>query len=187
MTLSWPLAHRLLRWFGMERVVRSVAGVVGETSGRVYRARVCGRQRADGTWEGWIEFDPVTGGPSLQTARETTQPNLHDLEYWATGLTPVYLEGALRRAAGGSGAEPMRTPGPETVAIGPVRGAVLDPFSVYLKGEDLLRRQLAALSRDHLLAIVHAYELDDGLTADALTAPELIGLIIARVSERRAA
>jgi hypothetical protein len=58
--------------------------------------------------------------------------------------------------------------------MGPVRGAVLDPFSVYLKGEGLLRRQLGALSRDHLLAIVRAYDLDDGDAVDALTAAELI-------------
>ena len=32
------------------------------------------------------------------TDRETTQPNLRALEYWATGLTPAYLEGALDRA-----------------------------------------------------------------------------------------
>ena len=171
----------------MDLVIRSLAGVVGVTSGGIYSARVCGRQRADGTWEGWMEFDPVTGGPPLRTARETTQPNLHDLEYWATGLTPVYLEGALRRAGDGWDAEPVRTAGPETVPIGPVRGAVLDPFSVYLKGEDLLRRQLAALSRDHLLAIVRAYDLADGVTAEALTVPELIALVVARVSERRAA
>ena len=34
----------------------------------------------------------------VQSPRETTQPNLTDLNYWATGLTPVYLEGALARA-----------------------------------------------------------------------------------------
>jgi len=68
-----------------------------------------------------------------------------------------------------------------------VRGAVLDPYSVYLKGGDLLRRQLAALSRDHLLAIVRAYHLDDGVAARALTVAELIALIVRRVSEGRAA
>jgi len=171
----------------MDVVVRSVAGFVAENAGVVYGARVCGRQRTDRTWEGWMEFDPVAGGVTLRTARETTQPNLHDLEYWATGLTPVYLEGALQRARDGSDAEAARPAAPATASIGPVRGAVLDPFSVYLKGADLLRRQLAALSRDHLRAIARAYDLDDGVTADVLTAPELVGLIIARVSERRVA
>ena len=36
-------------------------------------------------------------GETLRSFRETTQPNLTDLRYWATGLTPVYLEGALER------------------------------------------------------------------------------------------
>jgi len=67
-------------------------------AGDIHRARVCGRQRDDGTWEGWIEFDRDDGALTLVTPRETTQPNLAALEYWAAGLTPVYLEGALARA-----------------------------------------------------------------------------------------
>jgi len=134
-----------------------------------------------------MEFDRADGTPTLRTRRETTQPNLADLEHWATGLTPVYLHGALRRARPDGDAAPVRPPGPGTVAIGPVRGAVLDPFSVYRKGEDLLRRQLAALSRDHLLAIVRAYDLHDGDVAGGLTAAELIALIVRRVSDGHAA
>jgi hypothetical protein len=34
----------------------------------------------------------------LHTDRETSQPNRAALEYWADGLEPVYLEGALARA-----------------------------------------------------------------------------------------
>jgi len=134
-----------------------------------------------------MEFDRADGTPPLRTKRETTQPNLADLEHWATGLTPVYVEGALRRAHPGEDVAPARTPGLDTVPIGPVRGAVLDPFSVYLKGEGQLRRQLAALSRDHLLAIVRAYDLDEGDAVDALTTTELIPLIVTRVAARRAA
>jgi hypothetical protein len=63
-----------------------------------YQARACGAPMSDGLWEGWIEFDPIGGGELLRTPRETTQPNRIDTEYWSTGLTPVYLEGALRRA-----------------------------------------------------------------------------------------
>jgi hypothetical protein len=70
--------------------------------GSVYEARACGRpmerRMSGGMWEGWIEFMPIEGGMLLRTPRETTQPNRADAEYWATGLTPVYLEGALRRA-----------------------------------------------------------------------------------------
>jgi hypothetical protein len=33
-----------------------------------------------------------------RSAVETTQPNREALAYWASGLEPVYLEGALERA-----------------------------------------------------------------------------------------
>jgi hypothetical protein len=63
-----------------------------------YVAHACGEPRADGLWEGWIEFFPIDGGPPLRSPRETTQPNRMDAEYWATGLSRVYLEGAFDRA-----------------------------------------------------------------------------------------
>ena len=40
-----------------------------------------------------------TGGPALRTGRETTQPNRDAVANWASGLEPVYLEGAFARAA----------------------------------------------------------------------------------------
>ena len=64
-----------------------------------YAVHVCGQERADGTWEGWLEFQPSGTGPILSTGPETSQPNRAALEYWADGLEPVYLEGALARAA----------------------------------------------------------------------------------------
>src|SRR5262245_28363581 len=99
---------------------------------------------ADGLWQGWIEFEPVDGGAPIRSSRETTQPNRTDTEYWATGLTPIYLEGALRRAL--EGPVPVRTatvhpaqfdvPAPATNTL-PSREAVthsvLDPFSVAAK------------------------------------------------------
>jgi hypothetical protein len=68
------------------------------TSTGNYRARVYGRPRSDGRWEGWLVFFPVAGGRVIATDRETTQSSRADLEYWASGLTDVYLEGALERA-----------------------------------------------------------------------------------------
>jgi hypothetical protein len=54
---------------------------------------------ADGTWIGWIEFHPTDiTKPVLITDQETSQPNQMDVEYWATGLEPVYFEGAFERA-----------------------------------------------------------------------------------------
>jgi len=72
--------------------------IIGNVS---YIARILGDERPDGTWEGWIEFHPRDSShPILSTERETSQPNLAALEYWAQGLEPIYLEGALARAQG---------------------------------------------------------------------------------------
>ena len=62
-----------------------------------YIAHICGEERVDGTWEGWIEFHSSGSGPVFRTDQETSQPNLAALEYWADGLEPVYLEGAFAR------------------------------------------------------------------------------------------
>jgi hypothetical protein len=62
------------------------------------RARVYAAPQADGRWGGFIEFVPDDGSPAVRSPRETTQRNVADVAYWATGLEPVYLEGALERA-----------------------------------------------------------------------------------------
>ncbi len=71
---------------------------VTDDEGHWYRARALGAQAEDGLWEGWLEFIPDDGSEPIATPRETVQPNLQDAEYWATGLEPIYLEGALERA-----------------------------------------------------------------------------------------
>jgi len=72
---------------------------IADADGHVYVARAVGRARKNGTWVGWIEFTPRgTGGMVRRSPIETTQPNRAALEYWAGGLEPVYLEGALERA-----------------------------------------------------------------------------------------
>ncbi|HMH50292.1 MAG TPA: hypothetical protein VK548_08675 [Candidatus Acidoferrum sp.] len=75
----------------------STALRLGET---VYAGEVWGERRDDGLWHGWIEFVPSDGGRVLRTGQETSQSNLEALTYWATGLEPVYLDGALARAIG---------------------------------------------------------------------------------------
>ena len=58
-----------------------------------------GEERIDGTWSGWLEFEPIDDTkPTLQTDQETSQPNRTAIEYWSTGLEPVYFEGAFDRA-----------------------------------------------------------------------------------------
>ena len=161
-------------------------------NGAQYEARACGSPMQGGTWQAWIEFVPVDGGDAVRSRRETTRPNRVDTAYWATGVSPVYLEGALKRALAGPIEIPLEEippplfsgPAPaSTVPSQPGVAAVLDPFSVYVKGEDLLRRELNALSEWHLRNIVRAYALFDADTPEALllTRAELAERIILAV------
>jgi hypothetical protein len=122
---------------------------VESDTGVRYVARVLGAPTPLGQWEGRLLFEPVLGGGSLTTDRETTQPNRTDLEYWAGGLSRVYLQGALARALGHE----------VHAAVAPLPTAVLDPFAVYAQGEQILRQQLHALSLDQLRGIVRAHAL----------------------------
>ena len=81
-------------------LIRQHSEQVSDTLGNRYDVFIYGEPRPDGTWEGWIEFVPLSLGlSSLRTGRETTQPDFNALEYWSTGLEPMYLVGAFERAA----------------------------------------------------------------------------------------
>ncbi len=82
----------------MRELIHKHSTAVQGDDGKSYEALIYGQQRVDGTWIGWIEFVPVTGGHVLRTTRETSQPDRAALDYWAGGLEPTYLEGALTRA-----------------------------------------------------------------------------------------
>ena len=158
-------------------------GPVAAEDGTRYMARACGSEMTDGKWQGWVEFVPSSGDP-ICSARETTQPNRQDTIYWATGLTPVFLEGSLRRALN----RPVRpiaraidpphfaSPAEPFVISGSRSESILDPFSVYRKGEALLRRQLSALAGWHLVNIITDYGLSDEDTG-LLSAREPVQLV----------
>jgi hypothetical protein len=157
----------------------------------VATAQVCGR-RAGTIWEGWIEFQ-TDDGVWWRSPRETTQPDRDALAYWAGGLSPTYLEGALARALTPTPAAPIVVAAepqfdePAPPSAPPLVGAdraVLDPFSVAAKGETVLRQELNALRAWHLRNIVRAYDLaDPALDLEGLQAPELIELIVSAVLE----
>ena len=80
-------------------LIRQHGERVQDTLGNLYDVFIYGEPRLDGTWEGWIEFVPVDPAlSSRRTERETTQPDLAALEYWSTGLEPLYLAGAFDRS-----------------------------------------------------------------------------------------
>ena len=159
--------------------------------GQPYVAQVAGRPNGH-IWEGWIEFAARDGSDTLRTARETTQPDRAALIYWATGLSGTYLEGALQRALNPPAARVI-TPPPEPLFEAPAPNpaadifaddrAVLDPFSVGAKGEDLLRQELGALRGWHLRNIIRAYHLASAnVDLEAMREPALIELIVAAVT-----
>ena len=146
----------------------------------------------DGKWQAWLEFVPFGGGPALRSGRETTQPNRTDTVYWATGLTAVYLEGALQRALNPVVVhhvtndaplfnEPAPTHHTTIPPAGSAQEAVLDPFGIYEReGEALLRKRLGALAPFHLVRIIEKYELsrESSDVLSHLPAGPLIDLIV---------
>ena len=86
----------------MAELIHQHSTVVRGEDGKRYRATSYGERRRDGTWCGWIEFVPADGHQDvrLRTNQETSQPDRQAVEYWAGGLEPIYLEGALKRARG---------------------------------------------------------------------------------------
>ena len=178
----------------MAEVLLKFLDSILSADGVEYHAQACGEAVAGGLWEACIAFVPIQGGPVVRTGRETTQPNRTDAEYWATGLTPVYLEGALQRALKPTAAElTTRTkyafapPAPDSIVTDTrSRGeAVLDPFSTLRKGERLLRQELGALSPRHLVDIITAYDLSTASATSLTKLPRgaLVDLIVTSVRE----
>ena len=163
--------------------------------GMPYAAQVCGRVNGH-VWEGWIEFAAIDGSDRRRTPRETTQPDRDALIYWSEGLSGTYLEGALARTWAKERAtvrdtrvpffdEPAGAPPAHASGTEPppeADRAVLDPFSVGAKGEELLRRELGALADWHLRNIIRAYDLvGPSIDLERRTGPELIEMIVAAV------
>ena len=83
----------------MSERIEKFTTVVRDQDGITYEVEAVGATTAQGLWEGWLEFAPSNASlPILRTERETTQPNKQALEYWASGLEPVYFQGAFARA-----------------------------------------------------------------------------------------
>jgi hypothetical protein len=180
----------------MAEVLAEYSDVVINQDGRRYTGRACGAAVPSGQWQGWLEFIELGTGHVVRSGRETTQPNRVDTVYWATGLTPVYLEGALRRAlhplirpvARPTPGPAFDGPAPDSIAEPSMVESILNPFSVYRKGEVLLRRQLSAFSVWHLVNIVLDYRLSNLPEAalNAMTGRELVELIVAAVRSEAA-
>lgn len=87
----------------MAELILDLAEQLLAPDGSRYAVRVYGEPRPDGDWIGWLSFTAATGADVRRTERETTQPSRAALAYWASGLEPVYLEGAFSRASPAEG------------------------------------------------------------------------------------
>ena len=99
--MRWTVSHRASRRLAdviMANLIHEHSTLVQGRDGKRYRARSYGESRKDGTWSGWLEFVALDGRAIMRTDQETSQPDRKAVEYWASGLEPVYLEGALQRA-----------------------------------------------------------------------------------------
>jgi hypothetical protein len=162
--------------------------ITGE--GGLYHARSVGRLAEDGMWEAWFEYEPLDDdGPVIVGTVESRKPESQYINYWATGVTPIYLEGALNRALNPI---TVRVRVPEVpvsdtparrvhpVAVGPSRPeAVLDPFEIGGRSLDVLRQELGALNRPRLLNIIAAYDLNPrGEDVSWMTDAQLVTFIV---------
>lgn len=83
----------------MAELLQEYATAVIGPDDTTYIVRSYGEERLDGTWIGWLEFHPTDlSKATRRTDQETSQPNRTAVEYWATGLEPVYFQGAFERA-----------------------------------------------------------------------------------------
>jgi hypothetical protein len=83
----------------MSELIQQYEPKLHADNGMTYTVTAWGEQTLHGTWEGWLEFHPNDNSNIfLRTERETTQPNRSAVEYWASGLEPIYFEGAFARA-----------------------------------------------------------------------------------------
>jgi hypothetical protein len=179
----------------MAEVLLTFDTPVADESG-AYHVRVVGRRADDGMWEGWLEFEPIgRSGDTLVGPVESRQPERDHLEYWATGLTPIYIEGALHRAR-----RPLvvRTrvveepasdaPAPRAIVVPASsrvmrRDAVLDPFEIAEQsGLNVLGQELRALNRPRLLNIITEFDLNPaGEDIDWMTDMQLAHFIVVAV------
>jgi hypothetical protein len=191
--LAMPLQNLNPRGTAMAEVLRSFDEPISDVSG-TYHVRVVGRCcDEDGMWEGWLEFESLDrSGETIVGGVESKQPAREHLVYWAGGLTPVFVEGALRRARNPLVVrmrvleEPKSTaPAPSMIKVPAAASrpdAILNPFEIGSKSLDILDQELRALNRPRLVNIIAAYDLNPaGDDIAWMTDAQLVRFIVVAV------
>jgi hypothetical protein len=82
----------------MAEMLRECPTLVGGFDDTAYVAQIWASEMTDGRWEAWILFVPITTGQARRTERDTTQTSRAAVEYWASSVTSIYLQGAFARS-----------------------------------------------------------------------------------------
>jgi hypothetical protein len=82
----------------MAELIHKHSTHVRTPEGETFSTTVCGERDFYGVWTAWLEFSARDGQIRMRTERETTQPTREALDYWASGLEPIYVKGAFARA-----------------------------------------------------------------------------------------
>ena len=137
----------------MDTLFQQFERPIADNSGDTFLVFVQGRSRPHDTWEGWLVFERQRDARRFSTPVETTQPDANAILYWASGLTDVYLQGALERAL--------------SVSIAPRSMAEAPPLIGY--GVDAVEqsRRLTLIER-HVLALFQNIRLTRLLTERVL-------------------
>ena len=139
--------------------------------GRQYRAQACGRERENGQWEAWLEFEDIDirRGPAVAARNDAAQSEGcrllgHRPDAGVSGRCARSHSASAEAQRGLHRVRPPLFDGPaphRRARASPNREPILDPFSVYDKSPDLLAQELTALRGWHLRQIIRDFELVD--------------------------
>jgi hypothetical protein len=158
---------------------------ITDTQGRVYYVSVAGNRRADGEWEGWLEFVPLDEYDAFITPTETTQSNRGALQHWAEALTETYVQGAFTRAVTATAAVTASRLVAKRVDEAAIVAATVDlpdPFRLFTLGREAMWARLNAWPRWTLLNIIAASNLNPaGKSLAWLSDRQLVTFIVTAV------
>ena len=175
----------------MPEIIAHLPYTITDLHGRRYYVSVAGARRADGEWEGWLEYVPLDESDALITPTETTQSNRGSLLHWADALTETYVQGAFARAVAATAADTesrMAAARADHAAAVAATVDLPDPFRLFAEGRDTMRARLNAWPRAILLNIIAASNLNPaGLSLAWLSDFQLVTFIITAVEAQLSA
>ena len=174
----------------MPEIIEHLPYVVAAAD-REYYVSVAGDRRADGEWEGWLEYVPLDESDVLITPTETTQPNRATLQHWAEVLSETYVQGAFARAVTATAAATNTRTVATRIDEAAVTAAMVDlpdPFQLFTQGREVMRKRLSAWPRTTLLNIIAASNLNPAQKSLAwLSDRQLVTFIVTAVEAQLSA